>query len=320
VVQVHECVADPKKAQVEADIELLCQRGVYSEEKTSLDLGNARLAAGDVATIALWLKDNGVLTDLNLYDNSGKFQCCIGDEGAMALASALRVNEVLINLDVRRNKISGDAAQPLATAVLASSSLEIFGSVPLKELRANTLDKLALSGHALGVPEALVLAKLVEGSGVLKELNLRANSIGPTGATALADALKVKGVLKTLNLRDNNIRAEGAAAIAEALRGNEVLTSLDVRGNKIGPTGATAIADALKGSAVLKALDIGGNDLGDEGAKAIRDAVSGREGFELEIEEEAVRRDTNGRLYTYPEYVAFYGSDAPAAWAAAAHP
>ena len=36
--------------------------------------------------------------------------------------------------------------------------------------------------------------------------------------------------------------------------------------------------------------------------------------------EEAVRRDTDGRLYTYPEYVAFYGSDAPAAWAAAAHP
>ena len=61
VVQMHECVADPKKAQLEADIELLCQRGVYSDDKSSLDLSNASLAAGEVATIALWLKDNGVL-------------------------------------------------------------------------------------------------------------------------------------------------------------------------------------------------------------------------------------------------------------------
>ena len=75
-----------------------------------------------------------------------------------------------VPLDVRCNKISGDVAQLLATAVLASPSLELFGSVPLKELRENMLDQLDLSRKRLKVPEALVLATLVEGSKVLTSL------------------------------------------------------------------------------------------------------------------------------------------------------
>jgi len=95
--------------------------------------------------------------------------------------------------------------------------------VPLKELRTNTLDKLDLSGNGPGVPEALVLAKLVEGSAVLTNLNLWANSIGDEGAKALAAALRVNGVLKTLNLNFNKIGVEGAKAIGKALEVNGVL-------------------------------------------------------------------------------------------------
>ena len=73
-----------------------------------------------------------VLTNLVLRGNN------IGNEGAAALASALRVNGVLTNLDVRLNAIAGEAAQQLATAVLVSPSLERCGAVPLKELRENT--------------------------------------------------------------------------------------------------------------------------------------------------------------------------------------
>ncbi|EOD29784.1 hypothetical protein EMIHUDRAFT_113574 [Emiliania huxleyi CCMP1516] len=117
VVQVHECVADPKKAQVEADIELLCQRGVYLDEN-SLDLSNARLADGEVATIALWLKDNAVLTNLSLYYNH------IGDEGAKALASALRVNEVLKTLDLGENEIGDKGAKAIGGALTVNGVLK----------------------------------------------------------------------------------------------------------------------------------------------------------------------------------------------------
>ena len=104
-------------------------------------------------------------------------------------------SRVLTNLDVRRNAISRDAAQQLATAVLASPSLELFGTVPLMELRANTLDQLNLGGNFLGVPEALVLAKLVEGSAVLTKLDLYNNDIRDEGAKAIGEALRVNGVL-----------------------------------------------------------------------------------------------------------------------------
>ena len=46
----------------------------------------------------------GVLTDLVLWDNN------IGDEGAKALASALRVNGVLKTLDLRYNEIGDEGA------------------------------------------------------------------------------------------------------------------------------------------------------------------------------------------------------------------
>ena len=174
--------------------------------------GNNIGDAGAVA-IAEALRVNGVLKTINLRGN------WLGTEGWCAIFAALRDNKknkieswdlsrqginaevakvlaeyvsgsgVLKSLDVRCNKISGDAAQPLATAVLASPSLEIFGSVPLKELRANTLDKLDLSGKDLGVPEALVLAKLVEGSAVLKSIDLRFNGLGDEGKGAIRDAV-----------------------------------------------------------------------------------------------------------------------------------
>ena len=101
---------------------------------------------------------------------------------------------MLTNLDMRRNEISGDAAQQLATAVLASSSLELFGSVPLKELRANTLDRLDLSHEYLGVPEALVLAKLVEGSGVLTSIDLRGNNLSDEENKAIQGAVSGREV------------------------------------------------------------------------------------------------------------------------------
>ena len=47
------------------------------------------------------------------------------------IASLVTGNKVLKHFGVRRNAISGEAAQQLATAVLASPSLELFGTVPL---------------------------------------------------------------------------------------------------------------------------------------------------------------------------------------------
>ena len=86
------------------------------------------------------------------------------------------------------------AGGQLAAAVLNSASLEVFGQVPLKQLREDSLTDLNLNGKALGPTEAIVIAELVKVNAVLTTLDLRVNKIGPTGATALAETLKVNAV------------------------------------------------------------------------------------------------------------------------------
>ena len=77
------------------------------------------------------------------------------------LADALRVHASMTSLSTAYNNISGDAAQQLASTVLAKPTLENFSGIPLKELRADSLTKLELSGKGLGIPEAIVLADLL---------------------------------------------------------------------------------------------------------------------------------------------------------------
>ena len=71
---------------------------------------------------------------------------------------------------MRSNTISGDAAQQLAAAVLASASLHVFSVVPIQELRADKLTKFSLINKALGPAEAIVIAELIKVSGALTNL------------------------------------------------------------------------------------------------------------------------------------------------------
>ena len=86
-------------------------------------------------------------------------------DGPKAIADALLVNASLTSLDVGYNSIDGHGAKQLAAAVLAKPTLEIFTSIPLKELRSNSLTTLDLSGKGLGIPGSIVLADLLQSVG-----------------------------------------------------------------------------------------------------------------------------------------------------------
>ena len=309
-VEVHECVADPKLAQLEADFELLCQRGRLSDDEALLDLSGplgplldlSGLAAEDVTTIGRWLKtqEDQTLTELNLGGNS------IGDEGAKAIGGALAVNGVLKTLNLFRNNIGPEGATAIGEALrgngvltdlnLCNNKIRDEGAAAIAEaLRGNAvLTKLALDGDELDLPKlrgtdpvesldlsskglgsasAIVIASLIAGNGVLTDLNLLGNKIGPTGATAIAEALSVNGVLADLNLGRNQIGDEGAKAIGGALAVNGVLKVLNLRDNRISDAGAAAIAEALRANGVLKSLALSGNNIRNEGATALADAL-----------------------------------------------
>ena len=164
---------------------------------TSLDLRLNHIGDEGAKAIAEALKVNPVLTILRLDGNG------IGDDGAKAIAEALKVNPVLNNLDLRFNSIGDDGAKAIAEALKVNPVLTIL------DLGDN-------------------------------------KNIGANGAKAIAEALKVNPVLTNLNLRYNEIRDNGAKAIAEALKVNQVLTNLDLEYNNLGYAGQKAVRDAVK--------------------------------------------------------------------------
>ena len=96
------------------------------------------------------------LAQINLSFND------IGPEGAKAVGEALKDNASLTSLSTAYNNISGDGAQQLAAVVLAKPTLSVFSGIPLKELRTDSLTSLDIQGKGLGVPEAMVLADLLQ--------------------------------------------------------------------------------------------------------------------------------------------------------------
>ena len=178
---------------------------------------------------------NGVLKtlDLNPLDAIE-----IGDEGAKALASALRVNEALTDLNLGGNSHIEEAAL----------------SIVRVERHRNKLTSLGLLYCGIGPTGAAEIADFVSVSGVLTDLNLSENEIRNEGAAAIAEALRGNGVLTNLWLWQNNIGHEGAKALASALRVNEVLTGLFLNSNRIGDEGTKALASALRVNGVLTKL------------------------------------------------------------------
>ena len=87
------------------------------------------------------------MTTLNLRGNS------IGDEGAIAIAEALKVNAVLTNLDLSLNKI-GDDAKAIAEALKVNA----------------VLTTLNLGWNSIGVKGAKAIAKALKVTAELKNL------------------------------------------------------------------------------------------------------------------------------------------------------
>jgi Ran GTPase-activating protein (RanGAP) involved in mRNA processing and transport len=115
----------------------------------------------------------------------------IGPDGARAVAAMAGVIASLTSVSTAHNKITGDGAQQLASAVLAKPTLENFSGIPLKGLRADSLAALDLSGKGLGVPEAMVLADLLRSvTASLTRLDVRYNSLGEEGTAVLRTAVE----------------------------------------------------------------------------------------------------------------------------------
>jgi len=189
----------------------------------SLDLGGRGLGDEGAAAIAVALKGHEAIKWVQLVSNS------IGEKGAAALAEALKANKVLTSLNLWWNSIGDEGAEALAEAL--------------------------------------------ESNKYLTGLSIGNNSIGDYGAEALARALKVNRVLTSLDVQWNSIGDEGAGAMAEALKSNRMLSSLDLSVCSIGERGSATLVEALQRNMVITRLDLQDNDVGFENTEALSAAL-----------------------------------------------
>ena len=158
----------------------------------------------------------------------------IGDEGAAAIAEALKTNTTLTKLCLNTNNIGDEGARALYESLKSNS----------------TLTTLNLSYNNISDEGAVAIANmLIENEEMpLTTLNLSHNQIGDEGATAIVNALteNKEMPLTKLYLDWNRIGNTGAKAVGDALKINSSLKHLGLDENrKIGIVESTALFESL---------------------------------------------------------------------------
>ena len=94
----------------------------------------------------------------------------------------ITLSHTLLLHSVNGNYVVGEAAQHLAKVVLEHDLLTDFGGIPMSALRENSLTELDLNGKGVGVPGALVLAKLLPAATALKSCMCAPTRVGDRSA------------------------------------------------------------------------------------------------------------------------------------------
>ncbi|XP_039506918.1 NACHT, LRR and PYD domains-containing protein 12-like isoform X4 [Pimephales promelas] len=220
-----------------------------------LDLTGNKQQDSGVILLSNGLKDHHCkLKKLWLWD------CEITDEGCAALASALRSNSHLRELDLSWNKIENGGLTLL--------------SVGLKDPLCK-LEKLTLINCEIKAEGCAALTSALRSNSYLRELELSENIIGDKGLKLLSDGLKDPHCkLEKLMLRCCEITAEGCAALTSALRSNSHLRELDLTGNKLQDSGVYLLSSGLKDPhCSLEKLMLSDCNLTREGCAALASAL-----------------------------------------------
>ena len=180
---------------------VVAEMGAVSQSLTSIDLSSNKLAgetsyvkATQVQGTSFEVGDKVTyegreMTVSKGKDSDGEIKM-IDLSGVRALADSLAVRGSLTHCDVRHNNISGNGATQLSAAVLANSKIEVFNEIPIKEMRADSLTTLDLSGKGIGVEGGMVVAGLVPVAGSLTVADLRYNELDTESARTLATVAK----------------------------------------------------------------------------------------------------------------------------------
>ncbi|XP_073716304.1 NACHT, LRR and PYD domains-containing protein 3 [Misgurnus anguillicaudatus] len=204
----------------------------------------------------------------------------VTDEGCAALASALRSNPHLRDLDLSHNNLSDSGVKLLSDG--------------LKNPNCK-LEKLKLRDSDVTDKGCAALASALRlNPSHLRDLDLSGNDLKDSGVKLICDGLKNPNCkLETLKLCDCGVTDEGCAALASALRSNTHLRDLNLSVNKqIRDSGVKLISDGLKNpNCKLEKLKLRRCDVTDEGCAALASALRSNTSHlrELDLSENKLR-------------------------------
>ena len=186
--------------------------------------GNPLGDAGGQAMAVLLRAKPPSLTALDLSN------CAIGDEGATAVAGALRTNQVLRSLALGNNPLGDAGATAVGRALEENTGIRTlglgacsWGAAGLSALSTGLLTNAALrsadfSGNDLSDPKASRdLASSLAKTKTLVELDASHAALTDAGVEALADAVRASASLRAVRIEQNTVGRAAREALAAAL-------------------------------------------------------------------------------------------------------
>ena len=236
-------------------------------------------AAEDLASV---IKNNSNLEHLHLANNDLR-------RSSILILQALKENSNLQLLDLNGNKVTGEAAEDLASVIKNNSNLEQLGLAnndlktssflvlqALKEI--SKLKVLNLNGNNITGEAAEDLASVIKNNSNLEQLYLANNNLR-TSSILILQAMKENCKLKTLNLNDNNMTGEAAEDLASVIKNNSNLERLHLANNNLRKS-SILILQALKENSNLQLLDLNGNKVTGEAAENLASVIKNNSNLE----------------------------------------
>jgi Ran GTPase-activating protein (RanGAP) involved in mRNA processing and transport len=236
------------------------QKLVMRLERVGTDRGAVLVQDSAVCNLADALEIHPTLELLAIYSVG------MGDDGARAIAKALRMQHSLKHLDMSDNPLTVAGVAAVADALKTNSTLEI----------------LYLQNVAMEEDGARAIAEALLTNPSLQVLDISDNHIGTAGVSAVANALATNNALKKISLCMVELELEAALAIAKALRTNRSLKELDMSFNDLSVDEAVvAIASTLETNNTLEEIRLQDVGMTAVGVRAISRALRANQSLKL---------------------------------------